>query len=115
MNTISPVPDKSPIADKEFKVSIDWIRWFRDASSYILRILNRYDATKSGVATLIGGTVVIANTTILASSYLRLTAQNVSGTAGHLSIVLNPGVGFTINSSNALDTRTIFYEIVEAF
>ena len=113
--TVSPVPIKSKITDKEGLVLLDWVRWFGDISYYVTRILNRYDVRKAGVATLVAGSVVIVNTNVLATSYIRLTAQNVGGTAGTLSVTLSAGVGFTLTSSNALDTRAIFYEIVEAF
>jgi hypothetical protein len=113
--TLSPIPQKSPMADKEQTIAVDWLRWFRDVTTYVLRLLNRYDNTKSNIASLTAGNVVVANTNVKASSYIRLTRQTLGGTPGHLSVVPNVGVGFTINSSSALDTSTVFYEIVEAF
>lgn len=113
--SLSPYPQSSAITDKTFKLGLDWLKWFQDLSYFVTRLLNRYDIRKSGSAILVAGTKVVANTNITATSLLRLTAQNSSGTPGFLSVALNAGVGFTINSTNALDTRTIFYEIVEAF
>lgn len=114
-NSISPIPQKSPVVDKEFMLQLDWLRWFRDVTIFILRLLNSYDSNRGGIATLTLGTVIVANTTITATKYIRLTVQTITGTPGFLSVVLNPGVGFTINSASALDNSVVFYEIVEAF
>ena len=113
--SISPVPEKSPMSNKEGFVQVDWLRWFRDVTTYVSRVLNRYDETKSGIASLTAGVVVVLNSGVKATSKFRLTAQNVSGTAGHLSVSITPGTSFTITSTSNLDTRTIFYEITEAF
>jgi len=67
----------------------------------------------AGLATLIAGTVSVANARIGPNSSVQLTPQDVSGTAGNLSVAKTNGVGFAINSDNALDTRTILYVIVE--
>lgn len=113
--TLSPYPKTSPIVDSSFKLTIDWDKWFNDLSYYVTRLLNRYDIRRSGVATLVAGTKIVSNVLVNSTSYVELTAQNTGGTAGYLSITLNPGVGFTINSTSATDTRTIFYKIVEGF
>ena len=113
--SLSPIPQKSPVSNKEGIVETDWLRWLRDVTTYVTRILNRYDNVKSGIASLTAGSVTVANTLVASSSYIRVFRQTLGGTPGHLSIVLNAGVGFTINSSSALDTSSIFYEIVEAF
>ena len=113
---LSPFPNSSPAVQKEsLRFTIDWTKWFNDLSYYVRRLLNSYDIRKSGIAVLVAGEVVVANVNVLATSYIRLTAQNTGGTAGHLSITLTPGVGFTITSTSLTDTRTIFYEIVEGF
>lgn len=114
MARLSKTPESSPITSKTFIIGLDWLKWFQELAIFVVGLLNKYDNGKSGVGTLIAGTKVVSNIKVQATSYIRLTAQNVSGTAGFLSVVLNPGVGFTINSSNVADTRTIFYEIVEA-
>lgn len=112
---LSPIPEKSPILDaKKERLFIDWLRWFSDLAYYVKRLLNKYDSSNSGLVTL-AGTIVVANPRVTATSRIRVSRQVVGGTIGHLSIVLNPGVGFTINSSEVLDTSTVFYEIVEAF
>jgi len=112
---LSPYPRTSPVVNtKTSIITIDWDKWLNDLSLYVTRLLNRYETLKSGLATLVAGTVVIANTNVTATSYIRHYRQTAGGTLGELSIVLNPGVGFTINSS-AAETSTVFYEIVEAF
>jgi hypothetical protein len=60
-----------------------------------------------GEATLVAGTVVVANATIEATSLILLTRRVVGGTPGFLSYVRNPGVGFTITSTSATDTSTV--------
>lgn len=112
---LSPVPNKAPVVDDSAQVTQDWARWFQDIYYFVSRLLNRYDSDKSGTATLVAGTVTVANARVTSTTKVRLTAQNASGTAGFLSITLNLGVGFTINSTNAADTRTVFYELVEVF
>lgn len=66
----------------------------------------------SAQATLAAGTVVIADTRITASSIVRVSNIAAGGTVGALSVVLNAGVGFTINSTSGTDTSTVYYEIV---
>ena len=113
---LSPLPQSSAVVIKEkLTLTNDWLNWLYELSRYAVRLLNRYDSTLSDLATLVGGTKVIANTKITSTSRIRLTAQTSSGTPGILSIVLNAGVGFTIMSSSGTDTSTVFYEIVEGF
>ena len=112
---LSPYPRTSPVVNDKKIIGIDWDKWFNGLSLYVTRILNRYDSLRSGIETLVTGTKVVANTRITATSYIRLTRQTAGGTLGELSVVPNVGVGFTINSSSATETSTIFYEIVEAF
>jgi len=66
-----------------------------------------------GVATLTAGTVTVANTAVSATSRIFLTRQAAGGTLGHLTYTRDAGVGFTINSSDAADTSTVEYLIVE--
>lgn len=67
---------------------------------------------KLGTTTLVGGTKVIADSAITANSSVFVTNNSAGGTIGITSIVLNAGVGFTINSTNILDTSTVRYLIV---
>lgn len=62
-----------------------------------------------GSATLVAGTVSVALASVKATSIIFLSAQNVSGTAGTLSVSITAGVGFDINSTSGTDTRSITY------
>ena len=69
---------------------------------------------KQGVATLVAGTVTVANTSITATSRIFLTTQTPGGTPGWLQVSARVvGTSFTILSSNALDTSVVAYEIFE--
>lgn len=70
----------------------------------------------SGTATLVAGTVTVANTGVTADSRFTITPQNESGTAGHLGVsARSNGVSFTIKSyqgdgtAQTSDTRTVFW------
>lgn len=67
--------------------------------------------SNAGLATLVAGTVSVANAGISASPTIMLTPQS-SGSIGTLSYTSVAGVGFTINSTDGGDTRTIAYLIV---
>lgn len=69
---------------------------------------------KQGVATLVGGTVVVANTSITANSRIFLTSQVDGGAPGFLRVsTRTPGASFTILSGSGTDTSTVAYEIFE--
>lgn len=68
---------------------------------------------RGGNATLVGGTIAVANTTITANSVIIFNTKTAGGTLGSYSYTLNSGVGFTINSSSAIDTSTLSYFIFE--
>ncbi|MFF8980170.1 glycosyl hydrolase family 28-related protein [Streptomyces cellulosae] len=68
---------------------------------------------RMGVATLAAGTVAVANTSVTANTRVLLSRQTLGGTPGHLSVVLDAGVGFTINSSDAADTSSVAYVLCE--
>jgi hypothetical protein len=68
---------------------------------------------KHGVANLTGGTVTVADSTITANSRIFLTAQD-SNTSGALRISTRAaGASFTITSSNAADSGSVAYQILE--
>jgi hypothetical protein len=67
-----------------------------------------------GTAVLSSGTVTVSNTAITASSLVFLTPQVAGGTQGVPTLgTVTAGVNFVINSSNALDSSTIAYLIME--
>jgi len=68
---------------------------------------------RSGIATLVGGTITIPNTTVQANDRIFITAQNDSANAGFIWVsarIVN--TSFTIKSSNALDDRDVAYMLV---
>lgn len=69
---------------------------------------------RAGNADLSGGTKAVSNTTVTANTVIILCVKSIGGTPGTLSYTLNPGVGFTINSSSGTDTSTVSYLLVEA-
>ena len=69
---------------------------------------------KQGTATLVAGTVTVANTAVTANSRIFLTGQLLGGTAGGLNVTSRvAGTSFTVTSTNAADTSTFAYEIFE--
>lgn len=69
---------------------------------------------KMGVATLVAGTVTVANTAITASSRVFLTAQTTGGTPGALRVsARTPGTSFAITSTSGTDTSQVAYLIME--
>lgn len=65
-----------------------------------------------GMATLVSGTVTVADSGVDSNSRIFLTAQNGGVLAGIVRISnINPGVGFTILSSVLTDTANIAYAV----
>lgn len=67
---------------------------------------------KQGIATLVAGTVTVANTSVTANSRIWYCGQD-SNVTGWLNLTKNVGVGFTITSSVNLDTGIVAYLINE--
>lgn len=69
---------------------------------------------KMGAATLVAGTVTVNTTAVAANSRVMLSGQNSSGTHGELTVSARvAGTSFTISSSNAADTRSIAWLILD--
>jgi hypothetical protein len=69
---------------------------------------------KQGVVTLVAGSVVVANTSVTATSRIFLTGQQDGGTPGFVRVsARSAGTNFTITSSNGADTSIIAYQIFE--
>lgn len=68
---------------------------------------------RMGVNTLVNGTVTVANTSVAATSRVFLQRQTPIGDLGHLSFVVDPGVGFTISSSSATEASEVAWMLVE--
>jgi len=70
---------------------------------------------KMGQATLVGGTVTVANTSVTANSRIFVTANSTS--TGHGSLWVDnivAATSFDINSTNVLDDAVVSYLIIEA-
>lgn len=71
---------------------------------------------KQGIATLVAGTVVVANTSVTANSRIQLTAQNLGTVTSPSALCISartPGTNFTILASQNTDTSIVAYEIFE--
>jgi hypothetical protein len=70
---------------------------------------------KQGTATLVAGSVVVANTSVTATSRIFLTSNTDGGAPGFLRVsARSAGVSFTITSSSGTDTSVVAYQIFEA-
>jgi hypothetical protein len=69
---------------------------------------------RTGNATLVAGTVTVADATTTAYSNILLTRRAAGGTIGDLTYAISNGVGFTINSASATDTSRVTYHLVES-
>ncbi len=72
-------------------------------------------ANSAGSVALVGGTVVVSTTAVTANSLIRLTCQALGTViipSGLCVSAKSAGVSFTILASQATDTSTIFWEIV---
>lgn len=67
-----------------------------------------------GVATLVGGSKVVANERVTANSRIFLQTQAPGGTPGWLQVsARTAGTSFTILSSSGTDTSVVAYLILE--
>lgn len=74
-----------------------------------------------GSATLVAGTVTVANASVAAHDQILPTRSTLIGTPGVLTWTINPGVGFTVTSINistgltqTLDLSVFAYQIVHS-
>lgn len=69
---------------------------------------------RSGTATLVGGTVTVANTSVTATTRIQVTSNADGGTPGWLRVsARTAGTSFTITSSSGTDTSTVAWFLVE--
>jgi hypothetical protein len=71
---------------------------------------------KQGTATLVAGTVTVANTSVTANSRIYLTAQSLGTVTAPQALAVTArtaATSFTIRSAGATDTSVIAYEIFE--
>lgn len=71
-------------------------------------------AAKMGTAVLVAGTVVVPTTAVGANTRVFVSAQTAAGTPGIVAAsARTPGVSFTLTSSNAADTSTVAWLLIE--
>jgi hypothetical protein len=69
---------------------------------------------RAGNATLVNGTVTVANTGVTANTLVMLSCKTPGGTLGFLSYEVTAGTSFTINSSSSTDGSVVSYQLIEA-
>jgi hypothetical protein len=91
----------------------DWTRYLRQVVHEFLKLEDGTNKSM-GVATLVAGTVTVANTRVRANSRFFLTGQDSSGTHGELTVSARVAeTSFTITSSSGTDTRQVAWLILE--
>lgn len=69
---------------------------------------------KSGIATLVAGTVTVSQTNITGNSKIRLEMYSPGGTVGWSYVsARTAGTSFVITSTSATDTSQIYWELVQ--
>ncbi|MEU9048368.1 hypothetical protein AB0D63_43270 [Kitasatospora sp. NPDC048343] len=69
---------------------------------------------RMGVATLVAGTVTVANTSVTASTRIFLTAQTSGAAPGALRVsTLTAGTSFVITSTSGTDTSVVAWLLIE--
>lgn len=66
----------------------------------------------TGEATLVAGTVTVADAGITAGSIIQYSKKTDGGTLGTLTYTLSAGISFTLTSDNVLDTSTYSYVVI---
>lgn len=65
----------------------------------------------TGTATLVAGTVTVANTSVTSNAMIFISRKTVGGTAGFIAYTVTAGTSFTITSSSNTDTSVVNYLI----
>ena len=68
---------------------------------------------RMGTATLVGGTITVANTSVTASTRIFISRSTTGGTEGTLSTTQINATSFTVNSSSGTDTSTVNWLLIE--
>jgi Pectate lyase superfamily protein len=87
-----------------------------DSSGTAYKRGNRFNLASEGAvqgrAVLVAGTVTVSTTEVLTGDNIQITGVVAGGTPGFLSIgTITNNTSFVINSTSALDTSTVFWEI----
>lgn len=99
------VPNSGPFNGRKvaFKVSGDGIISVREGANHM-----------AGLATLVGGTVTVANANVPTNARIMVTVQPGTAPSGFIYVsAINPGVDFTITSTSGADTCTVYYQIYQ--
>lgn len=126
--TLNPPPLQEALADEQSS----WKRWFFQLWAPLSKVLRpNGDLIIGGVpggklfastlangamgsAVLVGGVVVVPNTSITANTNIFITGQIAGGVRGRVDVTARVvGVSFTLTSTSATDTSTIGYLLVE--
>jgi hypothetical protein len=68
---------------------------------------------RMGVATLVGGTIAVANTSVTANTRVFISRSTTGGTEGTLSTTQIASTSFTVNSTSGTDTSTVNWLLIE--
>ena len=68
---------------------------------------------RCGTATLVAGTITVANTSVTANTRVMCTVQAPGGTQGFISTSKVNATSFTITSTSATETSVVAWELVE--
>ncbi len=101
--------------DNEIQMIVDHFN-DHDAGRKGWNNLNMEDGSnkRMGVATLVGGSVTVSNSSVTASTRIFTARQTAGGTLGHLSIgTIVAATSFVINSSSATDTSVVAWLLIE--
>jgi hypothetical protein len=71
------------------------------------------EGLRSGNATLVAGTVTVANTTVTANTAILHSVKTSGGTAGTIGYTVTSGTSFTLTSSSATETSVVTYHLIE--
>ena len=116
-----PPPLKNSFANQMFFSRV-WEQWFYSLKAVIDNLISNVTDLQStyiiasGVATLVGGTATVNNSLISATNNVLITVQSLGTVSSPTPICVTSkvsGTSFTITSSDATDTSTIFWAIVE--
>jgi hypothetical protein len=68
---------------------------------------------RMGTATLVGGTIAVANTSVTANTRIFISRSTTGGTEGTLSTTQIASTSFTVNSTSGTDTSTVNWLLIE--
>lgn len=80
----------------------------------IAKAIDAGGAVRQGTATLVAGTVTVADAKITANSTIRILSKTLGGTPGaHFISAKSVGVSFTITSTSNTDTSTVNFSVID--